>query len=66
MAGRKGDLNVRGAFLHLLGDAAISLAVVVAGGVIYLTGWNRLDPVASLVISGLDRMGHLGSACANP
>ncbi len=60
MAGRKGDLNVRGAFLHLLGDAAISLAVVVAGGVIYLTGWNRLDPVASLVISGLIVWGTWG------
>ena len=60
MAGRKGDLNVRGAFLHLLGDAAISLAVVLAGGVIYLTGWNRLDPVASLVISGLIVWGTWG------
>jgi cobalt-zinc-cadmium efflux system protein len=60
MAGRKGDLNVRGAFLHLLGDAAISLAVVVAGGVIYLTGWNRLDPVASLVISGFIVWGTWG------
>ena len=46
MAGRKGDLNVRGAFLHLLADAAISLGVVVAGAVIYVTGWNRLDPLA--------------------
>jgi len=53
MAGRKGDLNVRAAFLHLLGDAAISFGVVVAGAVIYLTGWNRLDPLASLVISVL-------------
>ena len=60
MAGRKGDLNVRGAFLHLLGDAAISLGVVVAGAVIYATGWNRLDPLASLVISGLIVWGTWG------
>jgi cobalt-zinc-cadmium efflux system protein len=51
MAGRHGDLNVRGAFLHMLGDAAISLGVVAAGATIFLTGWNWLDPVASLVIT---------------
>jgi cobalt-zinc-cadmium efflux system protein len=51
MAGREHDLNVRGAFLHMLGDAAISLGVVAAGAVIYFTAWNWLDPVASLVIS---------------
>jgi cobalt-zinc-cadmium efflux system protein len=60
MAGRKGDLNVRGAFLHLLGDAAISFGVVVAGAIIYLTGWNRLDPLASLVISALIVWGTWG------
>jgi cobalt-zinc-cadmium efflux system protein len=60
MAGRRGDLNVRGAFLHLLGDAAISFGVVVAGAVIYATGWNRLDPLASLVISVLIVWGTWG------
>src|SRR5215468_5143136 len=60
MAGREDDLNVRGAFLHLLGDAAISLGVVVAGAVIYVTGWNRLDPLASLLISGLIVWGTWG------
>ncbi len=60
MAGRSGDLNVRGAFLHLLGDAAISFGVVVAGAVIYVTGWNRLDPLASLVISVLIVWGTWG------
>jgi cobalt-zinc-cadmium efflux system protein len=60
MAGRKGDLNVRGAFLHLLGDAAISLGVVLAGAVIFLTGWNVLDPLASLVISVLIVWGTWG------
>ncbi|MGU3495352.1 cation diffusion facilitator family transporter [Xanthobacteraceae bacterium A53D] len=51
MAGRKGDLNVRGAFVHLIADAAISLGVVVAAGVIALTGWLWLDPAVSLVIA---------------
>src|SRR5215831_7856695 len=60
MAGRRGDLNVRGAFLHLLGDAAISFGVVVAGAVIYVTGWNPLDPLASLVIAVLIVWGTWG------
>lgn len=50
-SGRKGDLNVRGAFLHLAADAAISLGVVVAGVAILLTGKLWIDPVASLVIT---------------
>jgi cobalt-zinc-cadmium efflux system protein len=51
MAGQKADLNIRGAFLHMVGDAAVSLGVVLAGGVIILTGWNWLDPTVSIVIS---------------
>ncbi len=51
MAGRKGDLNVRGAFVHLMADAAVSLGVVIAAGVIALTGWLWLDPAVSLVIA---------------
>ncbi|MDI4658442.1 cation diffusion facilitator family transporter [Xanthobacter autotrophicus] len=51
MAGRKGDLNVRGAFIHMVADGAISLGVVAAAGVIALTGWLWLDPVVSLVIA---------------
>ena len=51
MAGRKGDLNIRGAFLHMAADAIVSLGVVLAGiGIVY-TGWLWLDPVTSLVIS---------------
>lgn len=53
MAGRQGDLNIRSAFLHMLGDAAISLGVVAAGAAILATGWNWLDPLASLVIAVL-------------
>lgn len=51
MAGRKGDLNVRGAFVHLLADGAVSLGVVAAAAVIALTGWLWLDPVVSLAIA---------------
>ena len=51
LAGRGGDINQRGAFLHLATDAAISAGVVVAGLVIMLTGWAWLDPAISLVIS---------------
>jgi cobalt-zinc-cadmium efflux system protein len=49
-AGRNSDLNLRGAFLHMLSDALVSLGVVIAGGLIYLTGWHWLDPAVTLVI----------------
>ena len=50
MAGSKGDLNIRGAYLHMAADAAISLGVVISGLVIMGTGWTWLDPAVSLVI----------------
>ena len=50
MKGRKDDLNIRAAYLHMVADAAVSLGVVIAGGVIHLTGWHRLDPAISLAI----------------
>jgi cobalt-zinc-cadmium efflux system protein len=50
-SGRKGDLNIRGAYLHMVADAAVSAAVVVAGVVILFTGWNWLDPAVSLVVA---------------
>jgi cobalt-zinc-cadmium efflux system protein len=50
MAGRKDDLNVRGAYLHMAADAAISLGVVVSGLVVVYTGWTWLDPAVSLAI----------------
>lgn len=49
--GSKEDLNIRGAFLHLAADAAVSVGVVLAGLAILYTGWNWLDPVVSLVIT---------------
>jgi cobalt-zinc-cadmium efflux system protein len=47
---RKRDLNIRGAYLHMAADAAISLAVVVAGALIMITGWLWLDPAISLLV----------------
>jgi cobalt-zinc-cadmium efflux system protein len=52
-SGRKGDLNVRGAFLHMLSDALVSAGVVVAGAVIWFTGWSMIDPAVSIAISAL-------------
>ena len=49
-SGRKRDLNLRGAFLHLASDAVIALAVVVTGLLIWKTGWRWLDPTISLVV----------------
>jgi cobalt-zinc-cadmium efflux system protein len=50
-AGAAESLNVRGAYLEVLGDAASSAAVVVAGAVILWTGWSIADPVASAAIA---------------
>lgn len=51
--GAGADVNRRAAALHLLADAAVSLAVVVAGGLILLTGAVWIDPVATLVVVGV-------------
>lgn len=48
--GRKADLNIKGAFLHMAADAGVSLGVVVAGFIIYSTGWLWIDPAISLII----------------
>ncbi|HLF32242.1 MAG TPA: cation diffusion facilitator family transporter, partial [Xanthomonadales bacterium] len=50
-AGKNTDLNIRGAFLHMSADAAVSLGVVLSGLVIWLYGWNWVDPVISLLIA---------------
>jgi cobalt-zinc-cadmium efflux system protein len=59
-AGRKGDLNIRGAFLHMTADAAVSAGVVVAGLIIIFTGWFLIDPVASLLINIVIILGTWG------
>jgi cobalt-zinc-cadmium efflux system protein len=50
MAGRKRDININGAFMHMAADAAISLGVVIIGFGIRVTGWQWLDPAVSIVI----------------
>ncbi|HYY38453.1 MAG TPA: cation diffusion facilitator family transporter [Xanthobacteraceae bacterium] len=59
-SGRKGDLNIRGAFLHMVADAAVSAGVVVAAMLILSTGWLWIDPLASLVIVGVIVWGTWG------
>lgn len=58
--GRKGDLNIRGAFLHMASDAVVSLGVVVAGFIILRTGWAWLDPTVSLLIVAVIAVGTWG------
>lgn len=49
----KSDLNLRAAFVHLMADAVVSVGVVVAGGIIMLTGFELIDPITSLVITAV-------------
>ena len=53
MKGRKGDLNVRSAFVHLASDAALAFGVAVAGVVILFTRWTWLDPLVSIALSAV-------------
>jgi cobalt-zinc-cadmium efflux system protein len=58
--GQERDLNVRGAFIHMSADAAVSAGVVVIGLAIGVTGWLWLDPMASLVIAAVIFWGTWG------
>ena len=60
LIGGQHDLNIRGAFFHLVADACVSFGVVVAGAAIMLTGWNWIDPAVSLLISGVIVWGTWG------
>ena len=60
MSGRKDDLNIRGAFLHMAADAAVSAGVVIAGFAILTTGYHWIDPVVSLAISAVIIWGTWG------
>lgn len=53
MAGRKKDLNIRGAFLHMAADALVSLGVVLAGALYLWQGWTWIDPLTSLAIAAV-------------
>ena len=60
--GGKDNLNHRAAFLHVLGDLLASVAALIAGAVIYFTGWLAADPILSLLISALILIGTLNLA----
>lgn len=62
VSGRKDDLNIRGAFLHMAADALVSVGVVVAGAAILLTGAIWIDPLTSLVILAVIGWGTWGLA----
>ena len=59
-AGSHGDLNRRSAFIHMLGDAAVSVGVLLSGAIIMYTGWSRLDPIVSLLIVAAILVGTWG------
>ena len=48
--GAHGDVNARGAFLHMAGDAAVSVGVILSAGLVALTGWSWIDPVTTIVV----------------
>jgi cobalt-zinc-cadmium efflux system protein len=52
-ASRRENINVEGAFLHMVADALGSVGAVIAGVVILLTGWVPVDPLVSIIIGGL-------------
>src|SRR5437667_3943191 len=55
------NLNLRAAMLHLTGDVAASVGVVIAGALILLTGWLPIDPILSLAIAGFIAYGAWGN-----
>lgn len=60
VSGQKKDLNIKGAFLHMAADAAVSLGVVIAGVVILQFGWLIIDPILSLIIVVIIVIGSWG------
>ncbi|MBN9087144.1 MAG: cation transporter [Reyranella sp.] len=51
VAGRKNDINIRGAFLHMVADAVVSLGVVLSGLLVLFTGWLWVDPAVSIIVA---------------
>ena len=60
MRDQHSDLNARGAYLHMMADAAVSIGVVIAGAVIWMTGWSIIDPLVSLGIVAVILLGTWG------
>ena len=48
---QEGDLNVKGAYLHMLADALVSVGVVVSGIIIHFTNWYIIDPIVGLIVA---------------
>jgi cobalt-zinc-cadmium efflux system protein len=47
------DLNIKSAWLHVLGDTLSSVGVIISGIIVYLTGWTYADPIAGILIGGI-------------
>ncbi|WP_372707224.1 cation diffusion facilitator family transporter [Brevundimonas sp.] len=60
MRDQHSDLNARGAYLHMMADAFVSIGVVIAGGIIWMTGWSILDPLVSIAIVVVILLGTWG------
>jgi cobalt-zinc-cadmium efflux system protein len=60
MRDQHSDLNAKGAYLHMMADAAVSIGVVIAGGVIWMTGWSIIDPLVSVAIVAVILIGTWG------
>ncbi|MFT4912825.1 MAG: cobalt-zinc-cadmium efflux system protein [Brevundimonas sp.] len=60
MRDQHSDLNARGAYLHMMADAGISIGVVIVGALIMVTGWSILDPLVSVAIVAVILIGTWG------
>ena len=49
--GQKEDINIKGAFLHLMVDALVSVGVIISGVIIHFTGWNIADVIVSFLVA---------------
>ncbi len=54
------DLNARGAYLHMMADAGVSIGVVISGAIIMVSGWSIIDPLVSIVIVAVILLGTWG------
>ncbi len=49
--GQHSDINIKGAFLHLIVDALVSVGVIISGAIVYFTGWHIADPISSFIVA---------------
>ena len=62
LGGHGHDLNMRAAWIHMLGDAVSCVGIIAGAMVIHYTGWLKIDPVLSILIGVGDRMVGLGTS----